>query len=214
MRDSIPARYLQQHTACELAVSVSCTQLCACFCRFIDGSVDMLDQFMSESAWSAPPQSYAATRAKGTAATSCAESRHMSSTAAPPGPQMQQRSTSNEPTAAQTAQQTRLAAVSTDGVKKPDALHKHAQKDMPDAHDRPEHVIVRDAAFQEPQQGIPVVHTDDLTYQQFVQCFMLPNLPVMIQVCCIHLTGFAQTLHSDILLAHFLPGERQLSVAE
>lgn len=174
----------------------------------------MLDQFMSESAWSATPRSYAASRANITTATSCPESQHMSSTAVPIGLQMQQRSTCSEPPAAQTAQQAGPAAVSTENVQKPDAPQKHTQKDMPDARDLPEHVIARGSSCQEPQQGIPVVHTDDLTYRQFVQRFMLPNLPLMIQVCCIHLTLVAQTLHLNTLLAYFLPGERQLLAAK
>lgn len=36
----------------------------------------------------------------------------------------------------------------------------------------------------ERQQAVPVWHEDDLTYEQFVNDFMQPNLPVMIQVCC------------------------------
>jgi len=77
-----------------------------------------------------------------------------------------------------------------------------AQTDTPCVNDHsnlPDKAVQRSTSFQEPQQGIPVWHKDDLSYEQFVQRFMQLNLPVIIQVSW--MTGLASAWHSHAFAA-------------
>ncbi|DBB18928.1 TPA: hypothetical protein ACH3X3_000505 [Trebouxia sp. C0006] len=119
----------------------------------------MLDQFMADSAWPAMPHSF--------------DANHAAPCATVLGPQPLSHSASSADAQLQaTAQCTKSFAAST------------AQTNMPCANthgDLPDKAFQRSTACQEPQQAIPVWHKDDLSSEQFVQMFMQPNLPVMIQ---------------------------------
>ncbi len=153
-----------------------------CLCRYLDGSVDMLDQFMADSAWPAMPHSCDASHTAPSA--TVLGLQPLSHSASSADAQLQATAQCTKSTAAQKAQQ--ALAPLADVHARPSAAPT-ARTDTPCANvhsDLPDKAFQRSTSCQEPQQGIPVWHKDDLSYEQFVQMFMQPNLPVMLQVSC------------------------------
>jgi len=162
-----------------------------CLCRYLDGSVDMLDQFMADSAWSATSHSCDANYAAPSATMAVLGLQLLSHSASSADAQLQATTQCTKSTAAQEAQQGKVLAPLADVHARPFRAST-AQTDTPCVNDHsnlPDKAVQRSTSFQEPQQGIPVWHKDDLSYEQFVQRFMQLNLPVMIQVSW--MTGLA-----------------------
>ena len=166
-------------------------------CRYLDGSVDMLDQFMADPAWSAiPPHSCDAKFAAPSAPMAVAGLQPLSYSASSADAQLQATAEGTKSTAAQQEQQGKVLAPLVDVHANPFATSP-AQTDTPRANDHsslPDKAMQRSNPCQGSQQGIPVWHTDDLSYEWFVQRFMQPNLPVMIQVSCMTGLCIAMTL--------------------
>lgn len=138
---------------------------------------------MADSAWPAMPHSF--------------DANHAAPCATVLGPQPLSHSASSADAQLQaTAQCTKSFAAST------------AQTNMPCANthgDLPDKAFQRSTACQEPQQAIPVWHKDDLSSEQFVQMFMQPNLPVMIQVSCMTGLCIGMELHAFAVLSFACP---------
>ncbi len=144
----------------------------------------MLDQFMADSAWPAMPHSCDANHAAPTA--TVLGSQPLSHSASSADAQLQATAQRTKSTAAQKAQQGKALAPLAD-VHARALAASTAQTDTSCANihsDLPDKAFQHSTSCQEPQQAIPVWHKDDLSYEQFVQTFMQPNLPVMIQVSC------------------------------
>ena len=142
--------------------------------RFVDGSIDMLDQFM------AAPSS-TSTQSNGKDSTTAQTFYSAQNSDTPSLPQ-------------QTVQELHPA----DNVALP--VVQQSSKMQSQDHLR------SDAAYVQCRPTkIAVVHTDNLSYQQFVQDFMQPNLPVMIQVKDCHCFDIYGCLHAKpyFPLRHF-----------
>ena len=138
---------------------------------------------MAHSAWPAMPHSCDANDAAPSA--TVLGLQPLSHSASSAEAQLQATAQRTKSTAAQKAQGKALAPLADMHVR-PFAAST-AQTDTPCANghsDMPDKAFQHSTSCQEPQQGIPVWHKDDLSYEQFVQMFMQPNLPVMIQVSC------------------------------
>ncbi|DBA81219.1 TPA: hypothetical protein ACH3X2_007033 [Trebouxia sp. C0005] len=141
----------------------------------------MLDQFMTDAAWSATPHSCDANVAAPTA--TVLGLQPLSHSASSADAQLQATTGRAKSTAAQQAQQDKVFAPLAD-VHASTFAASAAQTDTLCANDHtslPDKAVQRSTTCPKPQQGIPVWHKDDLSYEQFVQRFMQPNLPVMIQ---------------------------------
>ncbi|KAL0019101.1 hypothetical protein WJX77_004127 [Trebouxia sp. C0004] len=148
--------------------------------RYLDGSVDMLDQFMADSA---VPHSCDANYAAPSAPMAVPGLQPLSQSASSADAQLQAATQRTKSTAAQKAEQGKALAPLADVHARLFAAST-AQTHTSCANDHsnlPDKAFQRSTACQEPQQGIPVWHKDDLSYEQFVQRFMQPNLPVVIQ---------------------------------
>lgn len=144
----------------------------------------MLDQFMADAAWSAMPHSCDANVAAPTA--TVLGLQPLSHSASSADAKLQASAGRPKSTAAQQAQQDKVFAPLAD-VHASTFAASAAQTDTLCANDHtslPDKAVQRSTTCPKPQQGIPVWHKDDLSYEQFVQRFMQPNLPVMIQVSC------------------------------
>ena len=141
---------------------------------------------MADLDWPAMLHSCDATHAAPTAPMAVSGLQPLSHSASSADAQLQATPQCIKSIAAQKVQQGKALASMADVHARPCAAST-AQTDTPCANiysDLPDKAFQRSTSCQEPQQGIPVWHKDDLSYEQFVQMFMQPNLPVMIQVSC------------------------------
>ena len=120
--------------------------------RFMDGSIDMLDQFMTAPGCATIQSS---DTGNADAQKSCLPLHQSETPSSPQHTVCETHSADNvSPALVQQHQ----------GMQSRDVLHQNA------------------AAGQHQNDEVAVLHMDNLSYQQFVENFMQPNLPVMIQV--------------------------------
>lgn len=130
-------------------------------CRFLDGSIDMLDEFMTASA-SCTDEIYHLHK---TGDMGCSYYQNRSAGASASGTQHQDKAVVCQ---AHLPQQGKIAQLQ-DRTAAPATSNQHQEI-----------------------TAVPVLHKDSLSYQQFVENFMQPNLPVMIQV-----SSHSLLLHAD-----------------